>query len=378
MMATDGRFHGDVEVRSMPVPHCQPNRDPCQEEEDQEQEKKEEKKESQRTVSAAANTAAALVKVEVDVIVPVHNASLTLREAVLSALRQRPRPRTTTTTTRNGRDEGSFDDGDPRQAGSASLPEARQQPEPELEIVVHVCCHDDGSTDDSWKVLQELLVEHLASRDLSNSTSASAATSDDAASSTAAPSPASDDDEWYWESHLLLSKSNDGVSRGAGYARNRAVELRPNLCARRLGNDGSDDNADGSIVDSTKQQQQPERHQFLCMLDSDDVMDECRIVEQVTHIMSLSPSEQQRCLLGCNFVRLPEGSTAHYTEWANSLNDERLGLERFREVTVLQPTWVRPVVFFVCCLRSTTHMTSRRGFSGLTHPSAYVWYFAGR
>ena len=93
-----------------------------------------------------------------------------------------------------------------------------------------------------------------------------------------------------------------------GADRNRAVELRPNL--------------------------QQREHQFLCMLDSDDVMDGCRIVEQVAHMLSLAPCERQRCLLGCNFVRLPEGSTAHYAEWANGLTDERLGLERFREVTV--------------------------------------------
>uniref|UniRef100_A0A7S1NUZ4 Uncharacterized protein n=1 Tax=Eutreptiella gymnastica TaxID=73025 RepID=A0A7S1NUZ4_9EUGL len=44
-------------------------------------------------------------------------------------------------------------------------------------------------------------------------------------------------------------------------------------------------------------------------------------------------------LVGSNVVRIPENSTHRYTDWANSLTEEQLYLDRFKEVTLLMPTW---------------------------------------
>jgi hypothetical protein len=321
---------------SLPVPRSPPNPDRSHDDDDDEESSPWSRHGAAvgaATAAASTSTAAgtsagaAAVKVEVDVIVPVHNSASTVREAVLSALRQRRRRRRPLTTTTPPTATTTPTNGDPRQTGTESF-QHQELEHQQLEIVVHVCCHDDGSTDDSWEVLQQLWEEHqvpVVSSDPANA--------DAAHPSSTAPSPASNDGDC-WEAHLHVSKSHDGVSRGAGHARNRAVELRPSLWPTRPG--GTDDGSVGAVEAGRP------LHQFLCMLDSDDVMDGCRVGEQVAHMMlSLAPRERRRCLLGCNFVRLPEGSTAHYAEWANGLTDERLGLERFREVTVLQPTWVR-------------------------------------
>jgi hypothetical protein len=79
---------------------------------------------------------------------------------------------------------------------------------------------------------------------------------------------------------------------------------------------------------------------FLCMLDSDDTMHGTRIMEQVSYLMNMPPEDRSRTLLGCTFNRDPPDATWHYAQWANGLTDERLELERFREVTLLQPTWM--------------------------------------
>ena len=62
--------------------------------------------------------------IEVDIIIPVHNAAETIRETVKSALGQ---------------------------VGSKCLSKR---------LTIYVCCYDDGSTDDSLTILRELKVTH--------------------------------------------------------------------------------------------------------------------------------------------------------------------------------------------------------------------------
>ena len=70
-----------------------------------------------------------------------------------------------------------------------------------------------------------------------------------------------------------------------------------------------------------------------------------RVAEQLSALLSV-PGDggeggvRDRTLLGCSFVRDPPDATWHYAKWANGLSDERRSLERFRELTVLQPTWM--------------------------------------
>jgi hypothetical protein len=57
-------------------------------------------------------------------------------------------------------------------------------------------------------------------------------------------------------------------------------------------------------------------------------------------MLLLPKDERDRSILGCHFDREPAEATWHYVQWANGLSDERLMLERYRECTVLQPTWM--------------------------------------
>jgi glycosyltransferase involved in cell wall biosynthesis len=300
------------------------------------------------------------VRVEVDVIVPVHNASAALRGAIASALGQR-----------RGRDDdggGAWPPAGEQGGEDHDAPPRRRRCR--LEVAVHVCCYDDGSSDGSWEMLQRVADEHRGevarggaggeqSGAAAGGSSGGAADADGEREEDGTASAASGElavavasctvrgrtevqtsgpggpGGMLLETHLHVAASPDGASRGAGYARNRAVEMRPALWRRRQSEvrnrpGGGEDDED-----------ETHHHQFLCLLDSDDVMSEDRVWTQVRHLLSLSPRDRDRCVLGCGFARDPPDSTWHYARWANSLPEERLGLERYREVTVVQPTWVR-------------------------------------
>ena len=210
------------------------------------------------------------IRVDVDVIIPVHNAATTIYEAVQSALSQ-------------------------------EIPSHLQEGLKNYFITVVVCCYDDGSTDESLSRLREI------------------------ESSLQCMTQQSQTEEKHTDpklsSVLLIRSSCDSIARGAGFARNQAVALR-----------------DYGMPSTAKSSE----YQFLCLLDSDDTMHRTRVAEQVYYMLSLDPEERQRTLLGCTFERDPPDSTWHYAKWANELTDERLMLEKFREVTILQPTWMMP------------------------------------
>ena len=201
-------------------------------------------------------------RIEVDVIIPVHNAVKTICEAVESAMTQ-------------------------------EIPENLREELSRYCIDLAVCCYDDGSTDESWSLLHDLQKKEKKKEKGKSAISIS--------------------------SVLLIKASTDGVARGAGYARNRAVDIRHE---KRF--------SSSTRVD----------HKFLCLLDSDDTMHPTRVAEQLHCMLSLKREERERILMGCQFDRDPPDSTWHYARWANELTDERLMLERFREITVIQPTWM--------------------------------------
>eukprot|EP00977_Amphora_coffeiformis_P002738 scaffold521_cov167-Amphora_coffeaeformis.AAC.29 len=215
--------------------------------------------------------------IEVDVIVPVHNAAATLRETLQSALHQVP---------------------------LHDVVSEQQSPPPNIQI--YVCCYDDGSTDDSWDLLKKIAQEHEDEEDDKKNHDTT---------------ENSKDNKSYLPSSILIARAKDGVSRGAGFARNRAVNLR-------------------NQNDSTPSSCCSTQHRFVAMLDSDDLMQPTRIAAQVQYLTRLDPDIRHRTLVGCTFERDPPDSTWHYANWANTLTDERLVLEQFREVTLLQPTWM--------------------------------------
>lgn len=108
--------------------------------------------------------------------------------------------------------------------------------------------------------------------------------------------------------HVVLGRSSESVrdveagTCGPGYARNRAVRQ-----------------STGS---------------YLCFLDCDDVMIPTRVARQL-EVAAAHPG----ALVGCGFVRDPPEATPRYTEWCNGLSDDQLVSHRFRDCTVIQPTW---------------------------------------
>jgi len=74
---------------------------------------------------------------------------------------------------------------------------------------------------------------------------------------------------------------------------------------------------------------------LLCFLDADDIMFPTRVACQYEAAQTLS----ENTLIGTNFVRLPRDATPRYTDWLNALTPSQLYTQRFKEVTLLQPTW---------------------------------------
>jgi len=99
---------------------------------------------------------------------------------------------------------------------------------------------------------------------------------------------------------FVMSKGHH--AKGAGFARNRAVEQSSGT--------------------------------FLCIHDADDISVEQRIEYQLEKCL-----EYPDAIVGSRFTRIPEDATARYSKWCNNLSHEELLLHRFREVTVIQPTW---------------------------------------
>ncbi|KAN0031757.1 hypothetical protein ACTFIV_005624 [Dictyostelium citrinum] len=80
--------------------------------------------------------------------------------------------------------------------------------------------------------------------------------------------------------------------------------------------------------------------EFLCILDADDVMFRERIEIQYRECGNgIEKENLSKYLIGSNYIRIPIGSSARYTDWCNRLTDNQLYLHQFREVTIIQPTW---------------------------------------
>jgi glycosyltransferase involved in cell wall biosynthesis len=229
--------------------------------------------------------------IKVDVIIAVHNAESTVEETVRSALHQ---------TIPDHLLEKRFScDGE-----ASNIDEAAELCMKDVQFDVLVCCYNDASTDNSLDVL------HRLENEVPNDTSSAGrkSTSEEIATK------------------LIIGSAPDGTfSRGAGYARNQAAKLRAKY--------EQNNTYDGQSS-----------HHFLCILDSDDVMHPSRIAEQTCAMLTLGFGNDgqhlcQTTLMGSQFDRIPHDSTWHYQNWANSLSDDRLYMEKFRECTLIQPTW---------------------------------------
>ena len=75
--------------------------------------------------------------------------------------------------------------------------------------------------------------------------------------------------------------------------------------------------------------------QWICSADADDIMLPHRVSMQLAAARAAPP----KTLLGCRFVREPPTATWCYALWANSMTQQDLWLQQFRECTIVQPTW---------------------------------------
>lgn len=231
------------------------------------------------------------MKVFVDVIIPVHNAEETIEETIQSAMSQSVPAYLLS---------AGGDNGDPSTISfrdKSVLDKYKRHPLDGVTIDIAICCQNDGSTDSSLDLIHKLCDSKKEHNNENNSGK----------------------NRFKINTKLLIGSNDNGIAKGAGAARNRAASLRSQQCPV--------ENIDEQLY-------------FYCLLDSDDVMHPHRIAHQVSVMMALATEERNSTLLGTTFDRIPKDSTWHYTHWANNLKDERLLLERFRELTILQPTWM--------------------------------------
>jgi glycosyltransferase involved in cell wall biosynthesis len=102
--------------------------------------------------------------------------------------------------------------------------------------------------------------------------------------------------------HLVLTIGARDAPRGVGYGKNRAIERSHGM--------------------------------YLCFLDVDDYMEPARIRLQLEECQLHS-----NVIVGCRIKRVPENSTPRYSTWINEMTQDQLVHQRFKEVTVVMPTW---------------------------------------
>ncbi|XP_022659476.1 UDP-GlcNAc:betaGal beta-1,3-N-acetylglucosaminyltransferase-like protein 1 isoform X2 [Varroa destructor] len=116
---------------------------------------------------------------------------------------------------------------------------------------------------------------------------------------------------------LVIGGSNgDQQPKGCGFAKNKAIEQSSG--------------------------------EFLCFLDSDDVIAPRRLEAQLAEARKKKENGcdaathgPQHVLVGSRFHRIPEASTARYTQWANTLPQHLLDVQVFTShgPTIIMPTW---------------------------------------
>lgn len=246
--------------------------------------------------------------IKVDVIIAVYNAETTIEETVLSVMKQEI-PDHLIDCLRCFQSKRCDDVTTPA-LGKHDTSTSLSCNYNAVHFDICICCYNDASADKSLEILQSLEKESVWKHKTSTPT----------------------DQESNWNSDITMQMKlligtapNGTTSRGAGYARNQAVRLRDKY--------ETDAISKGSKKGETTQKQCIDH--FLCILDSDDIMHPTRIAEQTCVMLSFDVEQRCKTLMGCQFDRIPKDSTQHYTQWANSLSDEQLYLEQFRECTLV-------------------------------------------
>jgi hypothetical protein len=84
----------------------------------------------------------------------------------------------------------------------------------------------------------------------------------------------------------------------------------------------------------------------LCFNDADDISLPKRLACQLE--AALNAPDPDNCFIGCNFDRIPQGSTERYRNWACSLTDNQLHNQIFTSFgpTLLSPCWFIPKALY--------------------------------
>ena len=82
--------------------------------------------------------------------------------------------------------------------------------------------------------------------------------------------------------------------------------------------------------------------------------------------LDISRCRGENCLVGSNFIRLPDDATPYYTAWLNGLSENDLFLQQYRECTIICPTWFmhRNVYNAVAARRGGRAFVERAGHLG--------------
>ena len=134
---------------------------------------------------------------------------------------------------------------------------------------------------------------------------------------------------------LQLSAFDDGSSDGTWAALQRwAPRLEAAGVAVVLGRSGAATGGGCGFAKNLAAAQSS--GEWLCFQDVDDDMMPNRIELQLA---AARQAANRGAIIGSRVLREPEGSTARYTAWANGMSQAELSLHRFRECTLLMPTW---------------------------------------
>ena len=124
--------------------------------------------------------------------------------------------------------------------------------------------------------------------------------------------------------------SEDGTAAMVERWQDRFARLKMSLRVLRQPSNGGAARARNAGIEQAS-------YDWIVTCDADDTSRPQR-VEALRRAAETQP-DAKNTLFGSRFSRHPLDATERYAAWANTLTPERLFLERFRECTLVQPTW---------------------------------------
>lgn len=115
--------------------------------------------------------------------------------------------------------------------------------------------------------------------------------------------PLNNNEEQFLKLQSEIASKDIGTARGPAFGRNAGVRV-----------------SKGTVI---------------AMCDADDISLPERLESQLP--LALSNPD---AIVGTQWTRLPEDSTPRYREWCNSLTPQQLISQQYRELTLIQPTWM--------------------------------------